>query len=57
MVDCPRCGHTFEGFWAADLIDPEQMDEAPVSELTCPECEHVAQFTYPGWSYTTEAGL
>jgi hypothetical protein len=57
-VDCAKCGVAYDGLWQVDAADDMQdLDGAPVEEMTCPACGHRQQETWPGWTSYTEAGL
>lgn len=55
LIDCPS-GHWFEGQWADDSMDIEQMDGAPEAKQACPECDLEFIAVYPGWTEFGGAG-
>lgn len=60
-VDCENdpslCGQTFEAVWEDDSMTIEDMAEAPVADIKCPNCGHVHKdFEWPGWTFRSEAG-
>lgn len=56
ILTCPRCGTDFDAWWADEVMDVQDMAEAPVAEQTCPACGHAETVEYPGWSFRAEAG-
>jgi hypothetical protein len=44
-LDCPGCGHEFDGTWVPDSTTADQ---------TCPSCGHVFAATWPGWGLGPE---
>ena len=57
IIDCSKCGTSFHAEWVTDLIDRQQLDEAPVADQQCPACQHVMiAVPYPGWAIFGEAG-
>jgi hypothetical protein len=61
LVDCEEdeggCGATFGWTWKDDSLSLEDMAEAPVADVTCPECGAVqTNVAWPGWMFRSEAG-
>jgi len=57
ILECQWCTREFEGTWAVDLIDLQQMEAAPEADQECPHCSRVSKAVeYPGWSFFGEAG-
>jgi len=56
VIHCPLrlCGAELEGTW----LEPEDAGEdAPEKALQlCPDCGHLWDAEYPGYSFRTEAG-
>lgn len=52
LVDCPECDATFEVEFPTDLMDKEDLVEAPETEARCPApgCGHVWPVEYEGWT-------
>lgn len=58
LVDCLKCGETYEGVWTDEGSDTVQdMDGAPVQDQACLNCGHVQEEIWPGWAFRSEAGL
>lgn len=55
-VECASCHEVYDGSWADDSMDVNDMAEAPVASQTCPSCGHVQQEEWPGWTWQSEAG-
>jgi uncharacterized protein (UPF0212 family) len=47
-LDCPECGHEFDGMWVPANTTADQ---------TCPACGHVFTATWPGWGLARVSGL
>jgi hypothetical protein len=57
LVDCEGCEITFQATWTDDSMTIEDMAEAPVRDVTCPECGYVHKaMPWPGWTFRSEAG-
>ena len=57
IIECQWCGCEFEGKWAVELIDLQQMEAAPQADQQCPRCQRVHKSAeYPGWTFFGEAG-
>lgn len=55
-LECPECEEEFEGVWIVNLIDLQQLDEAPKESQRC-SCGCVMEdVPYPGWTFYGEAG-
>jgi catabolite regulation protein CreA len=60
LVDCDvlgGCGEVFNWTLEDYSISLEDMAEAPVADVTCPECGAVqTNVAWPGWMFRSEAG-
>lgn len=56
LIDCEKCGETYEGAWTDDSASVQDMAEPPEAEQQCSSCGHEQLETYPGWCFNSEAG-
>jgi Zn finger protein HypA/HybF involved in hydrogenase expression len=56
LVDCAKCGETYEGTWTDDSLSVQDMAEPPEEEQECPACGNVQLEVFPGWCFNSEAG-
>jgi hypothetical protein len=54
QIDCEVCDAEFEGQWAVDAIDLEQLVDPPQEDQRCPE-GHIFRAEYPGWLNYSDA--
>lgn len=55
LVDCARCGTTYDGRWTDDSMSVQDMAEPPEALQQCP-CGYRQSEVYPGWCWNSEAG-
>ena len=58
IVDCPECDTPFEWVFQAPegVYDKEDLTDAPVEEVECPECGHRWTEEWGGWVAHEDAG-